>query len=147
MSHAIQFTVIGTPVPKGSAKAFVRGKHAAITASNVERLRPWEALVRDAATQAGAKIVSGPVEVNLVFSFRRPKAHFRTGKNAHILRDGYPEHHTQKPDLDKLERAILDGITGVVVVDDSQVARITSTKQWLYSAEASPRAFVEVKYL
>ncbi len=147
MIEPIQFTVIGNPVPKGSAKAFVLGKRASITASNVERLRPWEALVRDAATQAGAKITSGPVEVNLVFSFRRPKNHFRSGRHANILRDVCPEHHTQKPDLDKLERAILDGITGVVVVDDSQVVRMTSTKQWLYSQDASPRAFVEVKYL
>jgi Holliday junction resolvase RusA-like endonuclease len=153
----IQFTVFGTPIPKGSTRSFAiaRGKGASRVytgktvnmASNADELRPWEALVRDAATQAGAKITSRPVEVNIVFSFRRPKGHFRKGKNANVLRDGHPEHHTSKPDLDKLERAILDGLTGVVYVDDSQVVCANALKQWLYGTTSEPRSVVEVEYL
>ena len=35
-----------------------------------------------------------------------------------------------KPDLDKLIRAVLDGLTGVAYVDDSQVILIQATKTY-----------------
>jgi crossover junction endodeoxyribonuclease RusA len=37
--------------------------------------------------------------------------------------------HTRKPDLDKLQRAILDSLTGIVFTDDSQVTRVTGSKR------------------
>lgn len=153
----LQFTVFGTPVPKGSTRPFAcrkkvngawvyTGKTATIQ-NNAADLRPWEAKVRDAAIQAGAKVVSGPVQVDLVFSFRRPKCHYGSGKNSNIIKPAAPVHHIQKPDIDKLERAILDGLKGCVVVDDCQVVRVVKTKQWIYSPTAEPRVVVEVKYL
>ncbi len=33
-------------------------------------------------------------------------------------------------DLDKLARALLDGMTGVVYVDDKQVVRLVAAKEW-----------------
>ena len=40
-----------------------------------------------------------------------------------------------KPDIDKLLRALLDAMTGVVYVDDSQVACIWATKEYGQTAE------------
>lgn len=37
-----------------------------------------------------------PLEANLKFYFSRPKNHFRTGKNSHILRDGMGKWHQGK---------------------------------------------------
>lgn len=37
-----------------------------------------------------------PLEANLKFFFSRPKNHFRTGKNSHILRDGIGKWHDGK---------------------------------------------------
>ena len=34
------------------------------------------------------------------------------------------------PDLDKLVRAVLDGLTAIAYRDDGQVVRITATKQY-----------------
>ena len=35
----------------------------------------------------------------------------------------------KRPDLDKLVRAVMDAITGVVVVDDSQIVHLVATKR------------------
>ena len=35
-----------------------------------------------------------------------------------------------KPDLDKLIRAVLDGLTGVAYVDDAQVTLISASKSY-----------------
>ena len=40
-----------------------------------------------------------------------------------------------RPDLDKLCRAALDAMTGVVYVDDAQVAILSAAKEWGDTAE------------
>lgn len=39
--------------------------------------------------------------------------------------------HTVRPDLDKLQRAVGDGITGILIADDSMIDRWSVTKQYL----------------
>jgi crossover junction endodeoxyribonuclease RusA len=157
MNLSLQFTVFGTPIPKGSTRSFaiarlINGKRVYTgktvnVQSNEDDLRPYEAKIRDAAIQAGARVVTGPVVVNVAFGFRRPKNHFGSGKNAAILKVTAPEHHTKKPDADKLLRSILDGLTNVVYADDAQVVRSNVVKQWCYGPSAEPRATIEVQYL
>lgn len=154
------FIVNGEPIPKGSTRSFAvaRGtgdkrRYTGQTvnmASNLAKLRPWESRVADAALQAGVEITKRPVVVACRFYFRRPKSHFRSGKNAHLLRDNAPEYHTNKPDLDKLTRALLDGLTNVAYLDDSQVCAHTHDlanghfKVWMASPDAAPYAEVDV---
>jgi crossover junction endodeoxyribonuclease RusA len=35
-----------------------------------------------------------------------------------------------RPDLDKLVRAVLDALTGSIIIDDSQVVSLVATKEW-----------------
>jgi crossover junction endodeoxyribonuclease RusA len=79
-------------------------------------------------------ILLGPVSVRVTFAFPRPKSHFRTGKNAHLLRDDHPFYKQGKPDTDKLQRAIGDSLTGVVMRDDSQIVHWNVRK--LYDDQA-----------
>ena len=51
----------------------------------------------------------------------RPKGHYRTGKNALILRKNAPEHPTTKPDATKLLRSTEDALTGILWKDDAQI--------------------------
>jgi crossover junction endodeoxyribonuclease RusA len=67
------------------------------------------------------------VSVELTFTFKRPKSHV-TSKGT--LREGYSEYHVQRPDVDKLSRAILDALTGIAYQDDSQVVTLAATKTW-----------------
>jgi Holliday junction resolvase RusA-like endonuclease len=51
----------------------------------------------------------------------------------------------KKPDIDKLLRALLDGLTGIVWVDDSQVVCCVVNKA--YAWDGSPGAVVTIDYL
>jgi Holliday junction resolvase RusA-like endonuclease len=108
--------VHGTPQQQGSKNQFG-------AESNAAKLKPWRASVAQAVGEAwgGKPALLGPVRISVTFGFMRPKAHYRTGKNAHILRDDAPTYKTSTPDGDKLARAIGDALTGVVYKDDSQI--------------------------
>ena len=71
----------------------------------------------------------GPVRVEITFGLSRPAAHYRTGKYAGHIRDSAPVWPGGRPDLDKLVRALLDGLTmGGAWSDDSQVVQLTASK-------------------
>jgi Holliday junction resolvase RusA-like endonuclease len=72
--------------------------------------------------------LAGPLAAHLIFYFKRPKAHYGTGKNAHILKPGVPIVHTQKKDLDNLVKFVLDALNGQAYVDDGQIIEIHSLK-------------------
>lgn len=112
----MQVRIHGTPQQQGSKNQFG-------AESNAAKLKPWRASVAQAVGEAweGKPALLGPVRISVTFGFMRPKAHYRTGKNAHILRDDAPTYKTSTPDGDKLARAIGDALTGVVYKDDSQV--------------------------
>lgn len=126
----ISFHVPGVPAPQGSKTPF--GNEAN------PRTRPWRAAVsaEGSIVMAGCAPLTGPVCVEIIFSFPRPKSHYRTGKYAHILRETAPNFHTSTPDLDKLIRAIGDSLTGVVIRDDKQIASCRVTKQYAPAAGA-----------
>jgi Holliday junction resolvase RusA-like endonuclease len=55
------------------------------------------------------------------FHFLRPRSHYRTGRNAALLRGDAPAYPAGRPDLTKLVRAAEDALKGVVWADDGQV--------------------------
>lgn len=92
------------------------------------------ALLRDEVR--GLIQLGEPVMVELDFWFPRPKAHFRTGRHAHLLKPDAPTYHVAKPDADNLSKAVLDAVSKfdgcppLVWCDDQQVAWITSVKRY-----------------
>lgn len=137
----IAFDVTGTPAPKGSARAMlIQGKARLVPGSsntNTVNVRAWEAAVREAATGALAESLRGSPPsyirdraVRVLIDFRLAKP--RTAKRA------LP---TVKPDLDKLARATLDGMTGIVFDDDARVTTLLVTKR--YDANPGARILVE----
>lgn len=74
----------------------------------------------------------GPVSVELVFRFARPKGHFNTKGQ---LKPSAPMHVIVKPDIDKIERSVLDGLTGVLFKDDSQVCCLYALKVYCKEGE------------
>ena len=120
----------GTPKPQGSKRAIVHkhSKQAVVMESAGQPLKDWRASIRLAAGQC--KMILGAVDVSLDFFFQRPKKHFGTGRNARIMKDWAPGPHTQKPDIDKLARAVLDGLSGILFEDDSKVIQLVCGKAW-----------------
>lgn len=82
----------------------------------------------------------GPVAVTFTAIMARPKAHFLRGK----LRDNAPRRHPHKPDLDNIEKAILDALTKARVWrDDAQVDWVLKCRRWAFDGEL-PGLIVEV---
>ena len=131
----LRFTALGHPQAKGSTRAFIpRGSNRPITTDANPRTAPWEVAIATAAHEAanGGRPVDCGVVVTLSFYFQRPRGHYGTGRNAGTLKASAPAAMTTKPDVDKLARAALDALTGVVVADDRQVFALHARK--LYGA-------------
>ena len=135
--------VAGNPVPKGSAKAFMRkgARFPSVVQDNAEKQRPWASLIAYSAMEAGMQMIdSESVSIEIIFTMRRPRSHFGTGKNGSKLKESAPVWHTGKPDLDKLVRCVKDALTGVAWSDDSQVAVVKASKAY----GPSPGALITV---
>ena len=127
--RTLAFTVYGDPVPQGSKRAFVVKQRAVVVDANSAGLKSWRSQVVSAAMEAvnddpdllpGDKKHPelGAVKVTLLFFLRQPK---RPRSTVPITR----------PDLDKLIRAVFDGLTDAGVIrDDLQVTSLSAGKRY-----------------
>lgn len=120
----ITFFVTGTPKPKGNLRAFTNKKtgRPIITDRGGADLRTWAADIKLHASEAMGdnQPITGPVGLLLTFRMIRPKSHPKTKVT-------YP---VQRPDADKLARLVLDALTSVCFVDDSQIVELHVFKDW-----------------
>lgn len=123
---AVTISVCGTPAPQGSKRYVGNGRMVESSAA----VKPWREAVKHAALAAGAMPMAGPVELDVAFFVKRPKSHYGTGKNAADIKRSAPKRPASKPDLDKLLRSTLDGLTGIAYADDAQVVMVTASKRW-----------------
>ena len=123
---SIEFFVAGTPIPKGSAKAFVNKftGRAQVMQDNRDKQKPWASIISYTAQQIIKEKIDGPVRISLIFIMPRLKSHYGSGKNSTVMKPSAPLWHVAKPDLDKLVRCVKDALTGIAWHDDSQVAEI-----------------------
>jgi crossover junction endodeoxyribonuclease RusA len=144
MTDRITFRVHGDPAPQGSKRLMGNG---AMVESAGERLKFWRNDVRSAAFDALNRTdfhPLGSVEVSIVFSLRRPKSHFGTGRNSDTLKANAPLMHVQKPDVDKLLRGTLDALTSAgAYADDACVVHVQTSKTWCDVGEP-PGAYISV---
>lgn len=141
----IHLRVFGTPASQGSKRWLPNGRM--IEAD--KKVRPWRHAVYAAVQHDAPDLttIDGPVSVRVTFMFERPKAHYRTGRNAGMLRDGAPEFVTRTPDIDKVVRATLDPLTEVGVWrDDAQVVMLHARKRYC-SPEERPGAVIDIEPL
>jgi Holliday junction resolvase RusA-like endonuclease len=128
MDH-VDFFAPGIPSTKGSARAFVVNGRAIVTNDAGKKAKAWASIVAGAASEAMGSLTpfGCAVDVTVVFFLPRPKAHSRS--NGELKADA-PRWSPKKPDADKLARCALDALTGVVFVDDSQIARLLVEKRY-----------------
>lgn len=111
--------VRGIPAPQGSKSS--KGVNKVTGKVNmVESSKTGVDLWRGDVMRAAREIVEanpaafplvGALAASMVFSRRRPAIHYRTGRNAHLLRDSAPSRPATKPDLSKLIRSTEDALT------------------------------------
>lgn len=69
--------------------------------------------------------------VQITFYFTRPDTHFGTGRNAGVIKDSAPLYPEKTGgDLDKLTRAVLDALTGIVWKDDKRIVTLPVRRRY-----------------
>lgn len=145
------FRVHGKCEPQGSSTAFVPtdkrgqpfrragGSIVVNVTSDNPALKGWRAKVEAAARAAYRDpVIEGiSLGVQATFFLKRPEGHWGTGRNAGRLKDSAPARPITIPDHDKLLRAVLDGMTGIVYHDDSLVT--ASFPRKVYAVPGNPR--------
>jgi len=113
----IRFFVPGVPRPQGSKRAItVKGKAYSVLIEQVKGVEKWRRIVGQVAGALWRPRhpVKGCVHVQLEFIMPWRKS---------------PDKVYPPDDLDKLIRAVLDAMTGIVYGDDSQVTEIEASKR------------------
>ena len=110
---SIRLRIDGTPVQQGSMNAYIRGGKAILVHAKNKALTLWRDKItrqtRAEAVRAGwALPLDEPINVFVVFYMPRPKT----------VKRALP---STKPDLDKLLRAVGDGLGNGIVKDDSRI--------------------------
>lgn len=124
----IVFNVDGLPIAQGSKTIAKAGGKAWLRDSNAAKLKPWRAKVAAAADIGHT--YDTPVFVAAVFYMPRPK------RPKFLI-------PAVKPDLDKLFRALGDGMTdGGLLTDDSLIV-----SQWVHKRYADGTNPVGVRVL
>lgn len=133
MQKKFSFKVLGEPVAK-ARPGFNSKTRVAYTKSktkNAERLIQTEYIKQGGRNKND---YSGKVEIELAFVFPIRKSWSKAKKRAM-----FNKAHTIKPDLDNLEKTVLDALNHLAFKDDSQVSLVTKEKFW------SNEAYTEIK--
>ena len=125
--------------PQGSKKHVGNG----IMVETSKRLKSWRNQVNLRAKLIVDDIIKEPVEIEVVFWFKRPKLHYLP---CGILRQAAPVYITNKNkgDLDKHCRALLDSLTKSAFADDSQVVSLHAVKKYC-ETESETGATIKIR--
>lgn len=114
------FTIPGKPFAKQRPRSTRQGR-VYTPAETVS----FERTVGQIASLHFAAPIVGPVRIEMVAVFETPAS---WSKKATAEKMHSP--HTQRPDLDNCQKAILDGLNRIAFADDGQVAEIAARKVW-----------------
>ena len=129
---SIAFVIPGEPQAKARARSRImraRDGRQVVAHYTPRRTAIYEAMVRALAYQAmaGARPTDRPVAVTIAAHRSIPASWQRSRRDKAVAGDVLP---TSRPDLDNVAKAVLDGLTGVVYLDDSQVCDLTKRKRY-----------------
>lgn len=116
----ITFVIPGKPFAKQRPRSTRQGR-VYTPAETVS----FERAVGQIAAQHFAAPITGPVSVEIIATFAIPASWSQKKRLSALHRP-----HTQRPDLDNCQKAILDGLNRIAFADDGQVAQIAARKVW-----------------
>ena len=124
--------VPGDPAPQGSLSSFKSHSTGKIVTPQKPSVRTWRDRIAAyvAAERIGQELVHEAVCTYIKFFVKRPKSHYGTGSNSGQVRRSAPKVPSGRPDLDKLERALNDALTGILWQDDAQVVTCQKHKRY-----------------
>ncbi len=118
-------------MPKARARTVRKGGRT--WSFTPKRVAVWEKTVKEEAAKYFEEPLVGPIQVSLVFYMERPKSR---RKDVWV---------PTTPDLDNLEKAVLDALNGVAYEDDRFVVAKNAQKK--YVGRDEPRVCVRVTSL
>ena len=124
ISREFSFRVEGEPVAKARPRFNSKTR---MTYTN-QKTRNAERLIQTEYIKQGGRSkndYSGKIEIELAFVFPIRKSWSKKKQKAMLNKP-----HTIKPDLDNLEKTVLDALNGLAFKDDSQVCEVTKIKAW-----------------
>jgi len=109
----VQFEILGKPIAKGRPR--VTRNHTYTPQRTVD----YENLVRYSYLEKylGADVLTGPLAMELIFIFIKPKS----------SKNHYP---VARPDTDNLIKSVTDGLNKLAYKDDSQIIQINARKEY-----------------
>ena len=142
----IELTVLGEPNAQKRHRGVSRGRDGK-PLPFVRSYDPSKATKRDlkrlVQAEAPDKPFLGPLRVDVYFYFAYRKGDYRTGRNAGVLKETAPIWKDTGKDRDNCDKLILDALTGIFWLNDSQVCDGRIKK--LYSER--PRTEIYIKRL
>lgn len=121
--------VHGLPAPQGSKRPVGAGRMV----ESSKALGPWREAVRaetQRALESGGESRPRGVAIAayVAFYLPRPKGHYRANGE---LKPSAPDYPTTVPDVDKLLRAVFDGMAaGGAFENDSQIVQVYTSKDY-----------------
>ena len=85
-------------------------------------------------------VLMDPISVSIVFGFKRPKTHFRSGKHSNKLKPNQERYVKKRPDIDNLLKFVFDSCNGLIWKDDSIICEVQSRKIY------TEKPFVEIEF-
>lgn len=124
-SEEMFLVIPGNPVGKGRPRVTTRGGFA--RAYTPRRTADYESSIVGAynAQIASKYKLSGPIEANIKAFFKLPSSISKKEKNL-LLSNTIK--HTHKPDIDNIEKSVLDALNGYAYEDDSQIVKLSAEK-------------------
>lgn len=135
-----ELRVFGEPAPQGSKRVF---NNRIVEVS--KKVKPWRAAIEECVIKAGYDTLAQPLSVRITFLMQRPMSHYRTGSNSHLLKDSAPHWHTQTPDLDKLVRSTLDGLTQAHAIEDDKWVSVLHAAKKYADKDTHPGAIIVIQ--
>lgn len=125
--NILEFTVYGNPISLKRHRTFQRGDFKGTYDPSKNDKADFLAKAMEYKPEQPLEC---PLKLSLVFNFQRPKSHYRTGKNALILKNDVPACHISRPDIDNLMKFVADSFNGVFWKDDACLSTIIAQKRY-----------------
>ena len=125
MTFQVVFTIYGEPVAKGRPKFARRGNF--VHAYTPAKTKTYEDEVHymAACAMGASKPLEGAVEAYICITHAIPVSYSKKRRLACLSGE---EKHLKKPDSDNTAKAVIDGMAGVVMKNDSQITSLHITK-------------------
>jgi len=127
MIQPIQIVVLGEPQAQKRHRHFKRGNFVQTYDPSKEKKQDFLWIAQQ---KAPAVPIDEPIHLTIGLYFGRPKSHFGTGKNSHVIKAAAPTWHTGKPDIDNIVKFAMDAMNKIFWKDDSIICSLSVKKQY-----------------